>query len=348
MLKRMVIDNFTVFGHAELEFGQLNVIHGENGTGKTHLLKLAYALWATEKPLTTSGAPDVPTKDYLDREVARKLKGVFRPDSLGRLARRVQGTTRCEIRARFRSSAQNINLSFHTTAQKQVDVTKVPQTWAKKSAIFLPTREALSIFPGFVALYESQDLGLDETWRDLCQALDTRRSAGQPTVAIQQRMAPLERAIGGKLAYDGKRFVLRVDGGGNFEIDLIAEGQRKIGTIAWLLANDKLPAGSGLFWDEPEANLNPKLIRVVAKAIVELAAAGVQVFIATHSLFLLRELELLSTSPSGRTFDWRHFGLFQGTNGVDVKQAALATDAGSPTALDESLGQSERYLAWED
>lgn len=43
MIKQLTLQNFTVFKDADLHFSQgLNVIVGENGTGKTHLLKLAY------------------------------------------------------------------------------------------------------------------------------------------------------------------------------------------------------------------------------------------------------------------------------------------------------------------
>ncbi len=44
MIQSLEIKNFTVFGEARLDFGRhLNVIAGENGSAKTHLLKLAYA-----------------------------------------------------------------------------------------------------------------------------------------------------------------------------------------------------------------------------------------------------------------------------------------------------------------
>jgi predicted ATP-dependent endonuclease of OLD family len=47
MFKRMTISNLTVFPQASLEFGDnLNVIVGENGSGKTHLLKMAYSVLA--------------------------------------------------------------------------------------------------------------------------------------------------------------------------------------------------------------------------------------------------------------------------------------------------------------
>jgi recombinational DNA repair ATPase RecF len=45
MIKHLSLRNFTVFKTAELEFSPgLNIIIGENGTGKTHLLKMGYLL----------------------------------------------------------------------------------------------------------------------------------------------------------------------------------------------------------------------------------------------------------------------------------------------------------------
>jgi len=34
-----------------------------------------------------------------------------------------------------------------------------------------------------------------------------------------------------------------------------------------------------VFWDEPEANLNPKIVMVIARTILDLATSGIQVFI---------------------------------------------------------------------
>ncbi len=47
MIDALTIRNLTVFPSAELKFSRrLNVIVGENGTGKTHLLKLMYSVLA--------------------------------------------------------------------------------------------------------------------------------------------------------------------------------------------------------------------------------------------------------------------------------------------------------------
>ena len=47
MLRSLKLTNFTAFTEADLRFSKgLNVFIGENGVGKTHLLKLPYAVMA--------------------------------------------------------------------------------------------------------------------------------------------------------------------------------------------------------------------------------------------------------------------------------------------------------------
>ena len=88
------------------------------------------------------------------------------------------------------------------------------------------------------------------------------------------------------------RFYVRMRTG-RFEMHLVAEGLRKLATIARLVATGALLDKGYLFWDEPDANLNPKLVKLVARTILNIGQNGTQVFIATHSLFLLRELYIL-------------------------------------------------------
>ena len=95
MLKSLDITNFTAFQKARLKFAGpgLNVIVGENGTGKTHLLKLPYAVMALASDKSRRRDGRTPTKAFLQTGIAEKLANVFRPEDshLGRLAHRQQG-----------------------------------------------------------------------------------------------------------------------------------------------------------------------------------------------------------------------------------------------------------------
>jgi AAA15 family ATPase/GTPase len=100
-----------------------------------------------------------------------------------------------------------------------------------------------------------------------------------------------------------------------------------------------------LFWDEPEANLNPLLIKELAKSILSLSSSGIQVFLATHSLFLLREIEILASQKTFSEISPRFFGLHKHEDGsVGVSQGDSIDDIGDITMLDEELAQSDRFI----
>jgi len=346
LLKRMTVRNLTVFPEADFQFGRnLNVIVGENGTGKTHLLKAAYSVLAAswEEGRRPNASP--PTKALLQSRLAEKLINVFRPESLGRLASRQRGRARCDISVECDPRRRaNVSFGFATNSQKEVAVEKLPERWIEASPAYFPTRELLTIYPNFLSVYENHYLEFEETWRDTCRLLGDPLRRGPRDRAIAALLEPLEDAMDGKIDLDGNgRFYLKGQQG-RIEMPLVAEGLRKFGMLARLIATGALLDNGYLFWDEPEANLNPRLIARLADIIVRLSATGVQTFIATHSLFLMRELELLLERRDDRNYEARFFGLHAGDDGVDVKQGSSIDDIGDISSLDEELAQSDRYL----
>ncbi len=348
MLKQMRLKNFTVYPDADLQFAKhLNVMIGENGAGKTHLLKMAYSVMATSHDEGKKRSPSVPTKAWMQSALADKLVNVFRAESLGRLARRRQGRHKCEISLHFSDGALDMGFSFATNSKSEVTLDNVPASWLDASPAYFPTRELLTIFPNFVSVYEGHYLEFEETWRDTCLLLGAPLHKGPREQRVRELLGPLEEAMGGSIELDKSgRFYLN-NASGRLEMPLVAEGVRKLGMLARLIASGALLGQSYLFWDEPEANLNPILIRHVARTIVELGRAGVQVFLATHSLFLLRELDMLANENGKPKIDAQFFGLHKSDQGVAVTQGESIYSIGSIAALDESLSQADRYLAFE-
>ncbi|QEI42428.1 DNA replication and repair protein RecF [Dolichospermum sp. UHCC 0315A] len=346
MLNNLNIKNFTVFPSANLQFSKyLNVIVGENGSGKTHLLKVAYSALATSWEESRKPTSSTPTKALMQTRLADKLINVFRPESLGRLARRKQGRERCDIKLLFEDKKFNFEFSFSTNSKTEVLIEQVPKGWLDTSPAYIPTRELLSIFPNFVSVYEGHYLEFEETWRDTCILLGAPLQRGTKEKRIQELLAPLETSMGGSIELDKNgRFYLKNERG-RFEMPLIAEGQRKLAMLARLIATGVLMDKGFLFWDEPEANLNPLLIKQVAQSIVSLSKIGIQVFIATHSLFLLRELEILMTDEQNTELNSRFFGLHFSDDGVVVKQGDTIDEIGDITTLDEELAQSDRFIS---
>lgn len=340
MLKTLDITNFTCFPEAKLEFSPgLNVIVGENGTGKSHLLKLGYAILRSLKNVQKP-----PAKDAYGRDLANHLVALFLPDSLGRLASRIQGRRRCEVTADVRNVA---SISFNFSTQSS-DIANTDSIDFKEpllaKPLFIPPKEILSIFPGFALALENKEFAFDETYMDISKNLNGVPLKGKRFADIAQYLNPLEEIMGGDIRFENNKFYFYSSKGkGIFEAHLMAEGSRKLGMLAYLLKTGELTNSSSLFWDEPEANLNPKLIVKLAKILVELSSI-MQITIATHSLFLLRELEIAQENKVLTMV--RYFGLQfnEDGNGVNVTQGDSANGIGDIVALDESLAQSTRYI----
>ena len=88
------------------------------------------------------------------------------------------------------------------------------------------------------------------------------------------------------------RFYLKPGTQAKLEFNLVAEGLRKIALLWQLIKNGTLEKGSVLFWDEPEANINPKYIPVLAELLIMLETEGVQIFVSTHDYFLSKYIEV--------------------------------------------------------
>ena len=329
MLTKLVLENFTAFPEARLEFARhLNVIVGVNGMGKTHLLKLPYAVVAmsAEEGRKRTGRP---TKAVLEPRLAEKLVNVLRPESLGRLVHRRQGGSRCDVML-FGKQRRFIRFNFATSSRSEVTVDIPPGHWHSRTPVYLPTHELLTVYPGFLSLYENHYVEFEETWRDTCLLLGAPELRGRRREAVAPLLEPLEEQLGGRVVERNGRFYLAPTSDDPMEMPLVAEGWRKVAMLARLIATGSLGKDDCLFWDEPESNLG-------------LCEAGVQVFVATHSLFLLREFEiLLKHNPT--EVDQRYFALHRGNEGVEVSQSSEIGGIDPLVLLDEDLSQSDRFV----
>lgn len=175
MIKSLDVTSFTVFNKATFKFGRdLNVIVGENGAGKTHVLKLAYSVLATSWEEGRKPNAQAPSARLLQGRLAEKLVNVFRPESLGRLARRRQGHERCDVQLSCTNDDWDISFGFATRSKSEVAIEDVPAEWIDAAPAYLPTRELLTIYPNFVSVYEGHYLEFEETWRDTCLLLGAR------------------------------------------------------------------------------------------------------------------------------------------------------------------------------
>lgn len=340
ILHELNLKKLTLFSEANLIFSpQLNVFIGENATGKTHLLKTTYTILSSIAERTKKNIIS-PTKEELRLDLSDKFLHIFRTEKLTNLITYQQN--QCDISLKFDSENYNIDLSLKTT-DPNLQLNDLPKELTRKRPVYLSTRELLSIYPNFVSIYENNYLEFEETWKDACVALGglVQRNIDYTS---QKLLETIEKTIGGKIELDNNgRFYLNTPNKGRLEAPLISEGQRKFAMLARLIMTGALQNGY-LFWDEPEANLNPRLIKELAPILLELSLSGIQIFIATHSLFLLRELEILLINQQYKNIQTRWFGLHAENNNVIIEQGDHIDDAGDISSLKEELSQSNRFL----
>ncbi|MEN8219599.1 MAG: AAA family ATPase [Pseudomonadota bacterium] len=336
-IKSLNIENFTIFGKNQFNFSNgLNIVIGENDTGKSHLLRLLYSL--IESNNIVAQQKDSNNGYLLQKTIPQKLIDIFKPEKLAHLIKNGQNKTHINIEF----SEYNIPLNFtkKTKIQVNIDKNKVPARLIKQASLFIPTKEMLSFYDGFMSLYLTRQLPFDEIYYHLAKTLGllVLKEISSPE---KQILKSLETLLNGKLLLEKGRVYLLPQNGKKIEISLVAEGLRKIGTLSHLIANGSLNQNTILFWDEPESNLNPKLIRELAKVLVDLSSIGVQIFINTHSLFLIKEFEILREINT----KIKYFSLgIEVENNLRVSQSEDIEDLDDLIILDENLDQSDRFM----
>ncbi|QTL40092.1 AAA family ATPase [Xenorhabdus budapestensis] len=285
MFTTLELTNFSAFKQTKFEFvSGINVFIGENGTGKTHLMKLLYC---------------VQQKAHNADELKQKLANVFRPSggNVSRLVAHKKGLTSAlvNITSRRGLSEKTFTLKFDNTRHHLFEVEG--QLNLSKEPVFIPVKEVLSFAPGFISLYDKYELAFEEIYYDIVKQAYLPARKGMPLKDEQPLLELIRKTIGGRVSLHGEEFQL-TSGNSKLEISLIAEGHRKLALIWQLIHNGSLFRDNTLFWDEPEANLNPSLMLNVAKILVMLAERGVQIFVATHNYAFLKELEFAKQQNS--------------------------------------------------
>ncbi|MEO5331193.1 MAG: AAA family ATPase [Magnetococcus sp. YQC-5] len=278
MFTHLTLTNFTAFEHLEMEFSKgINAFIGANGTGKTHILKILYCLQASSNG---------------EALFEDKLLTVFR-------------TKNSHIERLIRYYTDQQKITARITAI--LDGVQREETWSEKlerssqwlnmdipcnklrTPAYIPVKEMLSFAPGFISLYDKYKLSFDEVYYDILKL------AYLPPIknldpAFKDILLYIQGIIGGEVVVEGEAFYLHQNNV-SMEFALVSEGFRKLALVWQLVRNGSLCKETTLYWDEPEANLNPSLMQHVAKILLMLAEQGVQIFLATHDYAFLKELD---------------------------------------------------------
>ncbi|KYF52981.1 hypothetical protein BE04_08635 [Sorangium cellulosum] len=272
------------------DLGRINVVIGRNDTGKSTLLKLGYALARSVQDYTRRLEADRPS---LGEVLADKLMWTFQPASarLGDLVKKrspgdaVFGATLC-------NAVYSAILSAADARSLRVDDDGGPQPNLR--ALFIPPKEILTSVDAITSLHEQDKrFGFDDTYYDLAVALRGEVMQQDLPDSLRRVLTSLRSLFSGEIVRESGRFVFR-RGDDQFWMSQVAEGIKKIGLFARLIQNGELRRNTVLFIDEPETNLHPAAARALVRMLHDVSLAGVQIFMATHSYFILKQLELVA------------------------------------------------------
>lgn len=331
MIDQVKLERFTAFEQFTLKFSPgLNLFIGENGCGKTHLLKVIYAACDVSKG---------------QKSFAEKLNRVFLPsgEQIGRLVKRrsmsttgsVEVTRTVVVDGQAKAIALRLSMSNHTKEPAKATISGAFKQWQERAleSVYIPVKDMMANAPGFRSLYSLRHIHFEEVYADIIDRAFLGTLKGPTDAPRKKLLEILQQSMEGKVVSKKEEFFLK-SAQGELEFTLLAEGIRKLGLLWVLIQNGTLLDGTVLLWDEPETNLNPRLMRTVVQILIELQRMGVQIFVTTHNYTVLKEFDLQLLPQDKALFH----SLFRDEQ-RNVQAASFARyDQLQPNAIDDTLG----------
>lgn len=282
-IKSVNIKNFTVFDDFELDVSAgINIIIGKNGTGKTHLLKGLYAVCESVnyKNKRKSNEPYDISQPY------------FKVNSMDLVRDKSDINKETSIKVNYLNDSyakyviikhEGMKLAADGSGYKYIDFTI--------NDIFIPAKEILSHSRGFLALNNKFDMPFDETYVDIITNAELPESK-EISEINKKILKILSKVIDGEVVCEYDNFYVIKKDGSKIDFSIEAEGIRKFALLWKLIRNGLIDKEAILFWDEPEANINPELMPILVDILIELQRCGVQIFLATHSYNFVKYFEI--------------------------------------------------------
>lgn len=352
MIREITIKGVTTFrDETRVDFATgINVIAGGNDTGKSHLMRLLYAVcrW-----MARSSRREFPEKWAAEGHLQRHLLHTFAIQQVDSLVSRHAADLTASVQAVFSGEkvplgAANVAFQFGKQVGENngIRILTMPERFLREHALYIPTQDVLSLYSCYAQVAKADG----PAW-DICRALESVSTEHLPD-SVRRVLRLIHTAVHGKLQRgSGTRFFFQRGKEEPMELSLIAEGFKRLCVLGALIENGSLRVGDTLFWDEPEMNLNTTQLPILCGVMLGLCEAGVQIVMTTHSLFLLRELMIHLKSHSFREIPRRFIGLYgsrEPGGTVQVQEGESVDDLDPSDSVQAELQQADRYLSIPD
>lgn len=325
-IESIELRNFTVFKSLKVNFSKgINIIVGENGTGKTQLLKAIYADIQISK---SNNIADI-SKYFKSVNVnnnffVKQLKPLFLEVKASNIDNKSD--------KKYLMGKLNLNINGITSTFGSDDECSYEISYPAKeiNCTFIPAKEMLTHSKGLVAMADKfSEFPFDKTLIDIIKIAEQWQLKEPPKIAL--KILPiLEKMMDGRVVIENEEFYVKKNNGKMVNFAVEAEGLKKIGLLWQLLMNENITENSILLWDEPEANINPKFIPDLVEILIELQKNGVQIFLTTHDYIFAKYFEVKRSEND----EIMYYSLYKTNDGVICENNVNFGDLKNNTIMD--------------
>lgn len=239
------------------------------------------------------------SKETVSNYIAKALTDNFKANyQVTRLSELINSNKKNEAKIKIENIGELLfshkdETSFTFEAKAIHQIQKIEHVVFIDSPIYLRIREGLRK-PQIRYLTHNRELkGYPEYIDNLYRFVD-RKYMDAPEEEFSRLSMELQETMSGKLMVNKAGEIHYHDESGDpAPLSLTATGVSNLGLIDLLIRNSVIKTGSFLIIDEPEAHIHPKWQVLLMDVLYKMAQAGVNVIIATHSLDMLKKLQLI-------------------------------------------------------
>lgn len=271
---------------------RINIVVGENSTGKTFLLKALYSAIRTMEDYMRGD--DIRA---IDEILSEKLRWTFQSENLGDI---VNYFTDEKLHFELETNFQDIRLKYKLS---KYDTTKAfdvvaPLKQKPGNSFFIPEKEILSTFNIILKSREiDRSFGFDDTYYDLAKAISHSSARISEYQNFSRCLQKLNTLIHGQVYYNENscKWFYKDNSMKQNSVNLLSEGLKRISIVHPLIYNGYINPGSVVFIDDFEAALDSNTIYEFLDIVSSISREiGIQMFISTHSKFVLETLRSIS------------------------------------------------------
>lgn len=284
MIQNFEIRDYRQFKNAKFDnFANVNLFVGENDTGKTTILKFLYCISYQLRNIKNNNMRACNIFQYINNIYTFnnfQFGTSYKPTDKLKKLYLYDGNT-----IHFNASISN---SKNETISSNNNINNYDYDY---KSLFIPAKEILSIMNSIIYLKNQNiESGFDDSYTDIIYEILAKKNIDEKE--LLSFFKNKYYFYNGNIQIDKNTNAVNYykNDGNIYNINITAEGIKKLGIFEVLHSTGNLTKKSILFIDEPENSLHPKMLRELMRFLVDISKEGVQIFMASHNSFVLNQL----------------------------------------------------------